>query len=84
MASLRQYFFDQLYSSVEKIGGHSRDTGDVAAWIHETIDESGLDEISSASDNDRNRVGRFLSGNGDARASDYDQVRLSLRNSRAS
>ena len=78
LASFRQDFFDQLYPSAEEVGGHSRDAGDVAARIHKTVDKSGLNEISSASDNDRNRVGGFLSGNGDARAADDDQVGLSL------
>src|SRR5918995_732981 len=78
LCRLRQRFFDEFQPRAKKIGGHSRHTCDVAAREHKALNQPSLDEISGARYYDGDRVRGFLGGNGYARATDHNHIRLLL------
>ncbi len=74
LRSFGKNLLDQFQSIVEKVGGQSRHPRDVAAWIHETLDESRLHQIAGAGDNYRNGARGFLGGDGNPGAANHDYI----------
>src|SRR5262245_21629447 len=75
---LWQCFLDEFQPRPEKVGGNSRDAGNVAAREHEAFNESRLDQISRAGHDDWYSCGGVLGSNGHAGATDHDDINVLL------
>src|SRR5262249_44211684 len=71
-------FLDEFQPRAEKVGGDPCDAGNVAARIHEAFDESRLDQIPRAGDDDWNRGGSVLGSNSHAGTADHDDINVLL------